>query len=1013
MSQLSSQLGDQSLISDESAQQVVFQIGFLQVVPSIDNFRTDANQLAVTKAQKEGSYTDAGLPSTDASAASQRAATHHRLGVALQAAGRLAEAATELQAALAVEPDDAKVVNDLGCVYWADGKLTEALKCFEKAVRLQPDLSAAHNNLGCLLKSENKLEAAIASYQRALELKPEFPHALNNLGCALKACGETEEAMVNYRRALALKADFSSALSNLGSALQDQGEFAAALEHHYKALAINAKQPEIHYNLASTLHRKGDLSEAQKHYDRAIELRPAYADAHFNRAIAWLAQGKFAAGWREYEWRWKTKETPVPPYTQPVWDGHPMPGKTLLLHTEQGLGDAFQFIRYAPIVRQRFGGKVVLRCAELLRPLLSRMAGIDRLVTDDRQLPKCDVRASLMSLPGILGDVIPTPPADVPYLFADPALVEHWQHELPDNGRLRVGIAWQGNPKFRDDRWRSIPLAQFERLAELDGAQLISLQKGTGVEQIGQWNGRQPLTDLSSKLDEKTGAFMDTAAVIINLDLVITSDSAIAHLAGALGVPVWLALAHVPEWRWMMERTDSPWYPTMRLFRQPEFGNWDAVFTAIASELEKVVQQIQTSAGEPPVERRVRVIQHIARQLFRTQQFDRSLAEYAQALQIKPADFETLYRIGLIHRRQGRSLAAAQALQKALQIRPTNYEAWNDYGCALSDLGRRPEAGDCFRQAILLAPTYADAHNNLGCELRAAEKFDQATISLQRAVELRPAFAEAWNNLGNAQQDAGEIDSAVESHRRSLELRPNWSESHNGLGAAFEQQGSTKSALEHFNAALQLEPGHAEAHLSRGLVYLRLGHLQQGWPDFEWRLLSKRNNTRRLPRHQWKGEPLAGRRLLIHAEQGFGDTLQFVRYARLLQLRDPSVLLEVQPHLVPLLRQSGFQNVIARGEALPQIDVHVPLLSLPRIFNTSLATIPGGIPYLRPDPLLTEKWAGFLDRFAGFRIGISWQGSPTFKDDWSRSIPLRQFARSQLCPTFSFSACSRKLAPSS
>jgi hypothetical protein len=265
-------------------------------------------------------------------------------------------------------------------------------------------------------------------------------------------------------------------------------------------------------------------------------------------------------------------------FRQPMWNGESLGGKTILLYAEQGLGDTIQFVRYASIVKQH-GGTVVVECQKPLVGLLEGCPGVDQLVAQGDDLPAFDVQAPLLSVPGILGTSVETIPARAPYLFAKAARVEPWRERLIDG--FKIGIAWQGNPAFRGDPFRSIPLRCFAPLAEIPGVCLVSLQKGAGTEQLAEVRDLFPVIELGSRLDD----FLDTAAVMGHLDLVITSDTAPAHLAGALGVPVWVALSFAPDWRWLLDRCDSPWYPTMRLFRQRELGNWDGVFQEIKEAL--------------------------------------------------------------------------------------------------------------------------------------------------------------------------------------------------------------------------------------------------------------------------------------------------------------------------------------------------------------------------------------------------------------------------------------------
>jgi hypothetical protein len=296
--------------------------------------------------------------------------------------------------------------------------------------------------------------------------------------------------------------------------------------------------------------------------------------------------GDFEQGWPEYAWRLKTQELALPPIPQPLWDGSRLNGKTILLHAEQGLGDTIHFIRYAPLVKEQ-GGQVVVVCPSQLTPLLASSPGIDRLVATGMLLPPFDVHAPLLSLPGIFRTNAATIPASVPYIFADPSLVQHWHHELSATPGYKVGIAWKGSSRHKKDRERSVSLEALAPLAAVPEINLFSLQVGPGREELAALGDRFRVTDLGGRFDPESLA--DAAAAIQSLDLIVTVDSALAHVAGALGTPVWVAVPFSPDWRWQLEREDSPWYPTLRLFRQRLPGQWPEVFERIAVELRKLI----------------------------------------------------------------------------------------------------------------------------------------------------------------------------------------------------------------------------------------------------------------------------------------------------------------------------------------------------------------------------------------------------------------------------------------
>ena len=303
-----------------------------------------------------------------------------------------------------------------------------------------------------------------------------------------------------------------------------------------------------------------------------------------NYALTCLQRGDFERGWNEYEWRFRCREHPLLAQGIPPWDGSPLDGRRILLWAEQGLGDTIQFIRYAPAVARR-GGRVVVACPRPLVRILTSCPGVAQVIPEGTEQLDCACQAPLMSLPRIFGTALKTIPSSIPYLTADPGLLALWSDVLGRFDGFKVGIAWQGNPDHKKDRHRSFPLARFEVLASIPGVKLFALQKGPGTEQIEKLAGRLLLTDLAGRLDD----FMDTAAVLQNLELVITPDTSLAHLAGALGVPVWVAIPFAADWRWLLARDDTPWYPTMRLFRQRRWGDWDDVFGRMVQELSSVV----------------------------------------------------------------------------------------------------------------------------------------------------------------------------------------------------------------------------------------------------------------------------------------------------------------------------------------------------------------------------------------------------------------------------------------
>jgi Flp pilus assembly protein TadD len=505
-------------------------------------------------------------------------------GVALARNQQRPEAIALFRRAARLEPDETRAHYNLGVALAEEKNHAEALIAFQEAVRSQPKCAEAHYGLGNVLGELGRDEEAVTAFRTALRLQPDHAGALHNLGAALTRLRRGGEAAVFLEQAVRLRPEFAEAFNSLGLAYVEQGKFAAAEASFRQALQLDPGSVDAHTNLGSAFKEQGRLEEAVACYDLALTLKPECATTHWNRALAWLQMGDFALGWREYEWRWERKGATPPPYRQPLWDGSPLDGRTILLHAEQGLGDMLQFIRFVALVKEK-GGKVIVAAPLPVVELLATCEGVDGTVTEGQGFPTFDVQAPLMSLPFLLGTTLETLPRQVPYLKADAAKVERWGRRLGELPGFKIGISWQGNPRHKWDRHRSFPLKALEPLARVEGVSLVSLQKGAVAEQIAALGERFAVVDLGAELTD----FTETAAVMRHLDLVVCCDTSVAHLAGALGVPVWVALARFVDWRWLRGRNDSPWYPSMRLFRQKRLGQWKSLFRRMARELRRMI----------------------------------------------------------------------------------------------------------------------------------------------------------------------------------------------------------------------------------------------------------------------------------------------------------------------------------------------------------------------------------------------------------------------------------------
>jgi tetratricopeptide (TPR) repeat protein len=509
--------------------------------------------------------------------------------------------------------------------------LTQGLECFERgafgeaeeffrqALEADPHNAEAHYHLGLALANQGRLTDAVASFQQALYWRPGYPEAYSALGAtfqlavqdrtpAVPARTETRPATEAARAVIPdavyhippLKHENADQLNTpeeyheRARIRHSEGRVEEALADEHQALRLNPYFVEAYCCLQVILRAEGRIDEAIACSYKALRLKPEDPQAHLVRAQTLLYFGDYEQGWKEYEWRTSSPTFGVHPISlpRPAWDGSPLNGRILFLRSEQGMGDTIQFIRYADVLKQQ-GGRVMVECQPPLVSLLRSCPAIETVIVPGDVPPHYDVYALLLSLPKLLGTTLDTIPTDIPYLFPDPELVERWRKELSGIEGFKVGIVWQGNTMHKMDNMRSVPLTQFDALAKIPGVQLVSLQLGEGSEQLAALDGRFPVIDLGSRFDPESMA--DAAAAMKNLDLVITVDTAIGHLAGALGVPVWVALSFSPDWRWMLHRTDSPWYPTLRLFRQTQPANFTEVFERIAEQLAKEVSRGGTS----------------------------------------------------------------------------------------------------------------------------------------------------------------------------------------------------------------------------------------------------------------------------------------------------------------------------------------------------------------------------------------------------------------------------------
>jgi tetratricopeptide (TPR) repeat protein len=980
----------------------------------------------------------------------------HLLGLIAHQERKLEAAIAHYQKALVLNPDHYDTHNNLAVALHEHSQIDAAIVHYKRALVLKPDYADAHNNYANALRSKGRAEDAIAHYRQAIAHQPNYPDAHNNLGLALYAQGEFGQAAECYRQAIALRPSYAQAHNHLGNALKELGEFEQATKHYQQAIALKPDYAKAYNNWGNIFRDQGDLQTAIQHYDQATAIEPDFAEAHWNKALTLLIGGDLQQGFVEYEWRWHVKNLasfqPMRSFPAPPWDGSPLEGKTIFLHAEQGMGDIIQFVRYASLVSDR-GGQIILECHAPLVDLFKSIPDIQQIVPYGSPPPPFDVHAPLMSLPYLLGTTLETVPAKVPYLRSQESGVRNQElrqgaegtaaiqaaeptaHSPQPLGKtqtlklkaqnsklktqnssfqptpLKVGIVWSGNPENPYNRTRACPLELLLTLAALPNIQIYSLQKDPQPSDLKVLQLHSEVQDLRSQLTD----FVQTAALIDQLDLVISVDTAVTHLAGALGKPVWLLLPFAPDWRWMLEREDSPWYPTMRLFRQSEYGDWQTVMKRVREAL------LEKAGGRS---------RHGDTGTRRHRDTNSNLKPQTSNLKPQTSNLKTPSPLplesALQHYQTGNLIEAERICRSVLQRQPEQVEALNILGVILCRSGRADAAIAHLQKALTVKPEFLDAWCNLGSALQEQGNLREAIPYYQRAIALNPDYADAHYNLALVLQERDRLEEALAHCRRVVALRPNFADAHYSQGFVLRRLGQLPEAIASYQRAIQIEPDYPEAHKNLGHVLLLKGDFQAGFAEYEWRWRQKHWSPRPFAQPLWDGSPLQGKTILLHAEQGIGDTIQFIRYATLVKNRGGRVFVECPIPLLRLLKTvSGIDQLVAQNSPLPDFDTHAPLLSLPHILGTRLETMPAEVPYLKASGTGIQKTQSREQRADGeaeiqntqypalstqplvktqnsklktllhspppLKIGIVWAGNPEHKNNRLRSCGLAWF----------------------
>ena len=845
---------------------------------------------------------------------------------------------------LKAKPDHPTALQLQALIAHDEGDLAGAIELTRRAIALDPRNPLLLYNLAELCRRAKRLDEALAANRQALILEPQSPRALMSLGSTNAELGRHEEAMLDLRRAIAIAPDYAMAHFNLGNVFDALRQFPQALEAKSEAIRLDPNFPDAFCSRGITLYNMCRFHEAEIDWKHALALNPRHADAHTNLALSELRRGNFLEGFARYEWRWRSKDAAARPRLLAPWNGDDPRGKHLLIHAEQGFGDTLQFCRYLPVLRER-GASLVFLLPPALQSLVAH--SMPWLQLSPGPQPPSDIQSTLLSLPHLLKTTLDTIPARVPYIHAPGDAISRLGAVIGEDAELKVGLIWAGSPKHALDKDRSLPFSAFAPLLDLNGVRFFSLQIGERSRDISE-----RVIDLSPHLTD----FAETAGAIANLDLVISVDTSVAHLAGAMGKPVWILLPFLADWRWLIEREDSPWYPTARLFRQGMQGDWGAVVGEIAKALKALVERTSASMPSP-----------------------------VSCLSDRLAMIETA-------RKAGHLAKADELCRELLESHPAHPETLLLRAQIARDAGDRKAAIVLMRQATASDGGDPLFYCGLAEMFRGTGLLDDALAASQRGLALHPDSPQALYGVGTMFCARDEHEKAIPHLQRAIALAPEAGAAHMNLAVACNRTARFEDAEHYWKKALSIDPSDAEAHRNLGMNYLLRGDFLKGFPHYQWRLEIKDGTSRPRLDRPWNREDLKSKKLLVHAEQGYGDTIQFCRYLPSLRqrgarlaLRAPRSLRELIAHSMPWLTVEG-------DEASSVSDMQSTLASLPYLLKTTVESIPAPIPYIKAPPRAVSRLGAMIGQGAELKIGLTIAGNAEHPRDRDRSIAFATLA---------------------
>ena len=926
----------------------------------------------------------------------------------------------------------------------------EAKKVLEEGAKHHPNDSEINHNYSVCLANIGIWDEALRYAQIANKKLPNHSAILGNLGRILIALKKTDEAKNIFTTIIKHSPKAVDGYNGMGAAFLLEYDIEPAIQYLEKANQISPTHASTLGNLGVAYKTIGKYEDARNKFEAAIQNEPKNTEHHWNLALLDLLLGNYERGWREYEWRHHPDRTAYDRVTKPdvnipmLTNSDNVKGKVVGMMAEQGFGDNIQFSRYAKLLKEE-GAIIVIMSPDPLIPVMQTLPWADSVCNRWSTCPKLDFWVYPMSLPQRYKTTITTIPNQVPYLFAQQSNINHWTQKLGAKvAKLRIGIVWAGRPGHGNDKNRSMHLSDFKNLFDIDSVEFISLQ--TGVR------GNETLSGINlKKFGDEIKTFADSAAILTQLDLLITVDSAPAHLAGALGCPVWILIPYNPDFRWLLERTDSPWYgPNMKLYRQNKEMGWDEVIGRIKHDLIALVNnpikrnaiaypdiawtpdQANASGVMPLLQ--VAIWHHQKNELDAAANIYRFVLQYCpdntdalrnlaacMRAQGKPSEAEEFYKKcldlkgndALAHANYANLLADIKKMEqaehhalKAIELDPMAHNAWYILSVVYQHDGKNQKAVDAINKALDMQPENIIYITMKGINLIGQKNLSDARKYLEKAKAINPNHTEMLVGFGQLETEAGNAEEALVIYQRLLENTSSIQQSLrteilNSRAMAYARTGEYKKAIADAKTCTELMPENPDAHFNLAIYSLTLADFKTGWKEYEWRYHPERKaHDRIIPMKlktgkQWLGENLDGKSILISPEQGHGDNIQFMRYAMLLKESGATVYILTAESLRDLFGMQSWQDgTYFDSEKVPAVDYWVLPLSLPYRFNTELKTIPASIPYIRVEEKYKDLWRKRLDSRNLLNkplIILVNSGSALHKNDKNRSIPLNQF----------------------